>query len=138
MVVLLVALIILGPQRLPQAGKQVGRAIAEFRRVTSGVQAEIKDALDVSELRDAFDLSKLLADDSPTTASRAVATPADAPSAANYVDVVPAAQRASGAGQNDSIPAPDGSSFFPQSDPAPSPFDHVPAPSEMRDVLADR
>jgi len=43
-VVLIIGLIVLGPTRLPDAAKQVGKAMAEFRRVTSGVQAEIRDA----------------------------------------------------------------------------------------------
>ena len=43
-VVLIVGLIVLGPNRLPQAAKQVGKAVAEFRRVTSGLQAEMRDA----------------------------------------------------------------------------------------------
>ena len=45
LIVLLVALIVLGPKRLPQAARQVGRAVAEFRRVTSEFQAEVRDAI---------------------------------------------------------------------------------------------
>lgn len=48
LVILLIALIVLGPQRLPSAARQVGRAMAEFRRVTSGFQAEVRDALNDS------------------------------------------------------------------------------------------
>jgi Tat protein translocase TatB subunit len=149
MVVLLVALLILGPQRLPQAGKQVGRAIAEFRRVTSGVQQEIKEALDVSELRDAFDLNKLLADDPtptrsapPVTASATAAVPS--PSTLESGDPERATGDVAGdvagsrSGPGGAIPAPDGSSYFPPSDPVPSVFDHVPAPTDARDVLAER
>ena len=44
LVVLVVALIVLGPSRLPEAARSVGKAMAELRRVTSGVQAEIRDA----------------------------------------------------------------------------------------------
>lgn len=54
MVILVVALIVLGPKRLPQAGRQVGRALAEFRRVTSDVKSDLQEALAVDELRDAF------------------------------------------------------------------------------------
>lgn len=43
-VVLIVALIVLGPNRLPDAARSVGKAMAELRRVTSGVQAEVRDA----------------------------------------------------------------------------------------------
>lgn len=44
LVVLLVALIVLGPQKLPEFARQAGRALAEFRRVTSGFQDELRDA----------------------------------------------------------------------------------------------
>lgn len=45
LVVLVVALVVLGPNRLPEAARSVGRAMNELRRVTSGVQAEMRDAL---------------------------------------------------------------------------------------------
>ena len=45
LVILLVALIVLGPDRLPGAARQVGKAMSEFRRISSGVQAELRDAL---------------------------------------------------------------------------------------------
>jgi sec-independent protein translocase protein TatB len=44
-VVLVIALIVLGPERLPQVARQAGRAYREFRRVTSGFEAEVRDAL---------------------------------------------------------------------------------------------
>jgi sec-independent protein translocase protein TatA len=46
MVVLLVALIVLGPARLPEAGRQVGRALAEVRRWSTRVQDEVRNTLD--------------------------------------------------------------------------------------------
>lgn len=45
LVIFVVALLVLGPQKLPEAGRQVGRALAEFRRWSGGVQAEMRDAL---------------------------------------------------------------------------------------------
>ena len=45
-VIFLVALIVLGPDRLPKAAKQLGRAVSEFRRVSSGFQDEVKKAID--------------------------------------------------------------------------------------------
>ena len=44
LVILVVALLVLGPSKLPEAARQVGKAMAEFRRVTSGFQAEMRDA----------------------------------------------------------------------------------------------
>lgn len=44
LVVLVVALVVLGPNRLPDAARSVGKALAEVRRMTAGVQAEVRDA----------------------------------------------------------------------------------------------
>src|SRR3954468_21298324 len=44
LVILVVALLVLGPSKLPEAARQVGKAMAEFRRVTAGFQAEVRDA----------------------------------------------------------------------------------------------
>lgn len=46
LVVLVVALIVLGPKRLPEAGRQVGRALGEIRRWSETMQAEVKAVLD--------------------------------------------------------------------------------------------
>jgi sec-independent protein translocase protein TatA len=46
MVVLLVALIVLGPKRLPEAGRQVGRALAEVRRWSNTFRSELRSTLE--------------------------------------------------------------------------------------------
>ena len=45
LVVLVVALIVLGPNRLPEAARQMGRAFAEIRKLSSGFQAELRDVM---------------------------------------------------------------------------------------------
>ena len=45
LLILLVALLVLGPQKLPEVARQVGKAMAEVRKLTSGFQAEMRDAL---------------------------------------------------------------------------------------------
>lgn len=47
LVILLVALIVLGPERLPDAARKVGHFVAEVRRIGSGFQAELRDAMNV-------------------------------------------------------------------------------------------
>lgn len=49
LVVLVVALVVLGPKRLPEAGRQVGKAMAEMRKWTSTVQNEVKSVMDFDE-----------------------------------------------------------------------------------------
>lgn len=44
-VIMLVALIVLGPKKLPEAARQVGRAISEIRRVSSKFQQEMNEAM---------------------------------------------------------------------------------------------
>jgi Tat protein translocase TatB subunit len=46
LLILLVALVVLGPTKLPDAARQVGRAVAELRRLSSGFQAELRDAME--------------------------------------------------------------------------------------------
>lgn len=46
LVILVVALIVLGPNKLPDAARQVGKTIAEVRRWSQGLQDEIRTAID--------------------------------------------------------------------------------------------
>ena len=43
MVILVIALVVLGPSRLPDVAKAVGKALAEFRKATSDISDELKD-----------------------------------------------------------------------------------------------
>lgn len=45
LVILLVALLVLGPERLPEAARTAGRVLAEVRRMGNGFQAELRDAI---------------------------------------------------------------------------------------------
>lgn len=46
LVILLVALLVLGPNKLPEAARQVGNALTQVRRMSSGFQNEMRSALD--------------------------------------------------------------------------------------------
>ena len=43
-VILVVALVVLGPKRLPELARGLGRTLGEFRRATSGVSEELDNA----------------------------------------------------------------------------------------------
>jgi Tat protein translocase TatB subunit len=45
LVILVVALVVLGPDKLPGAARQAGRWLGDLRRLSSGFQAELRDAL---------------------------------------------------------------------------------------------
>ncbi|MGI8776873.1 MAG: twin-arginine translocase TatA/TatE family subunit [Acidimicrobiales bacterium] len=48
LVILVVALIVLGPSKLPEAARQIGKAMGEVRRWSQSVQSEIRDVIDVN------------------------------------------------------------------------------------------
>ena len=54
---LVVALIVLGPEKLPDAIRKFGRAYSEFKKMANGFQGEIRSVLDepMRELRDTAD-----------------------------------------------------------------------------------
>jgi Tat protein translocase TatB subunit len=47
-----IALIVLGPDKLPEAARTMGKVIAEFRRISGSLQSEVKEAL--SDPKDAL------------------------------------------------------------------------------------
>jgi sec-independent protein translocase protein TatB len=51
-VIAIIALFVLGPDRLPQAARSIGKAISEFKRLTSGARADLEDALDATGMRE--------------------------------------------------------------------------------------
>jgi sec-independent protein translocase protein TatA len=44
MVILVVALVVLGPKRLPEIARALGKGLAEFRRATSEINDELQKA----------------------------------------------------------------------------------------------
>src|SRR5918999_5661665 len=49
LLILVVALIVFGPRRLPEMGRTVGRSLREFRRAASDLRAEIETDMDVED-----------------------------------------------------------------------------------------
>ncbi|HEX4692290.1 MAG TPA: twin-arginine translocase TatA/TatE family subunit [Solirubrobacteraceae bacterium] len=49
-IVLVIALIVLGPKRLPEAGRSVGKGLREFKESLSGDRRDDDDDDDVAEL----------------------------------------------------------------------------------------
>lgn len=45
LVILLVALLVLGPDKLPEAARKMGNVTAELRRMSSGFQRELREAM---------------------------------------------------------------------------------------------
>jgi sec-independent protein translocase protein TatB len=45
LVVLVVALVVLGPDKLPRVARQAGRLVSDFRKFRDGLNAEVREAL---------------------------------------------------------------------------------------------
>ena len=48
-IILIVALIVFGPKRLPEVGRSVGRALREFKKTSDDVRNEFASVLDEEE-----------------------------------------------------------------------------------------
>ena len=46
-VIFLLALVVLGPDKLPSAARQMGQYLSAFRRMTDGFRQELRDAIDL-------------------------------------------------------------------------------------------
>ncbi len=84
MLILVIALLVFGPGKMAEIGRELGKGVRDFRRATSDVTKEFNDALKVDEP----------AKPAPTPASTyipPVATPAPQPVAVESVAVTPTA-----------------------------------------------
>src|SRR6476660_3707608 len=104
LVIFLLALIVLGPDKLPETARKVGKVIGDLRQMSSGFQAEMREAMDVDSIKQALN---------PTTMMNGSST--ETP---QYNQDLPAA--AIPVSQDPNVPAPI---------PAPMP---VPEPTEIR------
>lgn len=49
MMIMLLALLLFGPKKLPEIGKQVGKALGEFRRASNDLKRSIQDEMDKAQ-----------------------------------------------------------------------------------------
>jgi sec-independent protein translocase protein TatA len=49
--IFIVALVLFGPKKLPEIGRTIGKAMAEFRRATNDLQRSLEEEVGASELR---------------------------------------------------------------------------------------
>jgi Tat protein translocase TatB subunit len=126
-VILLVALLVLGPNKLPEAARQIGRAMGEIRKVTSGFQRELQDALKDTDDADARRRGDAIAATRPIAAKPHTFEPAPPPSTPSTngsgiepapVDavVIDAVTREQAAAQIPPAPAGDANTLAPGSD----------------------
>ena len=122
--VILVALVVLGPEQLPKAMRTFGNVMGEVRKLSSGFQSEMRDAMNAAELD-----ASATSDSSKSTAS----TGSSGASASDGVEEVVA--RNDGPGPS---PGPPGSSSKLNSNSAPGPADGGPDTGTGGPSAADR
>ena len=76
LVIFFVALLVLGPNKLPDAARQVGRAVSEIRRVSGGFQREMREAMQ-EPMRAAEQAKADMLDPFKQAATDAIKTPVD-------------------------------------------------------------
>jgi sec-independent protein translocase protein TatB len=112
LVILLLALIVLGPQKLPGAVRTAGRVMGEVRRISSGFQQELKSAFDEADgdenlprRRESAPLAATVAD--AEAEARSAATTADdqdgEPAPRDDLDDLPSGPRPAGGGDGPTV-----------------------------------
>ena len=48
-IILVIALIIFGPKKLPEIGKSLGQGIREFRKSTSAIESQVKEDMEAEK-----------------------------------------------------------------------------------------
>jgi len=82
-IILVIALIIFGPRKLPELGKSLGRSINEFKKASNELRSTLEDEIRVEEQRDRASAV------TPVTPPAATPPPADAPTVSRATGVEP-------------------------------------------------
>lgn len=79
MVILVIALLVVGPKRLPDLAKTIGKGLSEFRKATEGATETLKESLRVDELKqDVEDIKESFLSDKGHDAAGAPPSPPEA------------------------------------------------------------
>jgi sec-independent protein translocase protein TatA len=68
LIILVIALIIFGPRKLPELGRSLGKSLAEFKRASNELKNTLEEEIRLDEQRSAQEAAKK---DSPTTPTTA-------------------------------------------------------------------
>ncbi len=52
LVIMVIALLIFGPRKLPELGKSIGRGLSEFKRASNDLKRSLEDELSLEERTD--------------------------------------------------------------------------------------
>ncbi len=81
LVILVIGLLVLGPRRLPELARSLGRGLAEFRRASTDMRREFLEVDRAARIDDAADAGDAVSDADSTSDAAADASEDDAPQA---------------------------------------------------------
>ena len=81
MFILVLALLVFGPKRLPEIGRTLGRGMAEFRKATNELKRSINTEMALDEAPSPPSLRPRRVEPNPETAERYEPEPREAPAA---------------------------------------------------------
>ena len=79
LIILVIALIIFGPRKLPELGRSLGKSLGEFKRASNDLRNTLDEEIRIEERREQAETAKKA---SETPAEPAEATPASSPAPA--------------------------------------------------------
>ena len=82
-IILVIALIIFGPRKLPELGRSLGKSLAEFKRASNELKNTLEEEIRLDEQRVNLDASKAAAAQAAATAT---VPPAEEPVPVRNVD----------------------------------------------------
>ena len=82
-IILVIALIIFGPRKLPELGKSLGRSINEFKKASNELRSTLEDEIRVEEQRERVSAT------AAATPPAATPPPADGTTVSRAPDVAP-------------------------------------------------
>jgi Tat protein translocase TatB subunit len=125
--ILVVALIVFGPRKLPEIGKSLGKMMAEFRKASNDFRRTIEEEVEADKLREATRLETPIAT-TPVESTPVTPTPVTeaAPAAADATEAAPAVGSAS----------PPGPAEPPRVEPVTAPPTHDPLLTVSREALS--
>jgi sec-independent protein translocase protein TatB len=149
-VILLLALVVLGPEKLPEALRRAGRTYAELKKMGNSFQSEMRSVLDepMKEMRDTADLLRKAVDitvETATTDTRTAPTPSAEPvpevaaAEAELAEAGPTAGTMDPAASGDpgAEPVPEVAAAEAELEQAPEPAASAPAPATAEALIGD-
>jgi Tat protein translocase TatB subunit len=75
LLILVIALIVFGPRKLPEIGKSLGKMMAEFRKASTDFQRTIEEEVEADKMRQALDAPRTEIQPTPEPATPPIAAP---------------------------------------------------------------